>query len=309
MTLASYSDLETAVANWLARVGDTNVTSNVADFITLCEARMAYGSDETKGAFPSRPLRIRAMETTRVIPIQAAVVVTTVGGNGNAITLTPGTAITSYSAGQTWQFTAASANTSGVTCAISGLSARSVLKGSALSALATGDIVSGQTVQLYDDGTELVLMPGTATCALPTNYLAMRSIYLDLNPRIALDYLTPNELNKLYASSTTDQPQAYTIEGDTIRTAPQPDTAYYTVINYYQKFGALSSATNWLMTNTPNVYLYGTLLEAAIFFGMTDESQFYHGLYLSACDGLQLQDVRDRHSGSTLTIRNDTGNP
>ena len=40
MTLASYSDLTTAVASWLAKSGDTTVTGNAADFVRLAEDRI-----------------------------------------------------------------------------------------------------------------------------------------------------------------------------------------------------------------------------------------------------------------------------
>ena len=49
MAIATYSDLQTSVASWLAR---TDLTATIPDFITLAEARI------------NRELRIRAMETT-----------------------------------------------------------------------------------------------------------------------------------------------------------------------------------------------------------------------------------------------------
>lgn len=60
MTIQSYSDLTTAVANWMGRTGNTDFTSNVPDFIMLCEARLNYGSDDAQ--FPSPPLRTQQME-------------------------------------------------------------------------------------------------------------------------------------------------------------------------------------------------------------------------------------------------------
>ncbi len=311
MSLASYSDLETAVALWLARVGDSNITANAPDFITLCEARMAYGSDDPQSPFPSLPLRIRAMETSAVIPVNAATAANTVGGTANAITFTPVTAITAYALGQCWSFPATYSNTGAVTVEISGVTpARNVLKGSALSALAANDIVIGGTYQLYDDGTELVLMPGRCVCPLPSNYLAVRTgAYYDGNPINPLEYISPEQATIGFNQQWPSQSNFFSIEGDAIWFVPAPDAAYNFVFPYYQKFGALSSATNWVMTNAPNVYLYGTLLEASIFMADWDNARTYHGLFLSACNGLQSQNSRDRHSGSTLTIRNDTGSP
>ena len=63
------------------------------------------------------------------------------------------------------------------------------------------------------------------------------------------------------------------------------------------------------MSNAPNVYLYGSLLEAAIFLGDDTGAQKWLRLYRAAVGALQNQDSVDRFSGSALTIRNDTGNP
>jgi len=57
MTIATYSDLQNAVGNWLAR-GD--LATYIPDFIALAEQRIFYGSDDP--SFPSPPLRVRGME-------------------------------------------------------------------------------------------------------------------------------------------------------------------------------------------------------------------------------------------------------
>lgn len=60
MALATYTDLQTAVAEWLARTGDTLITNRAPDFILLAEQRILYGNEVP---FKSEPLRIAAMET------------------------------------------------------------------------------------------------------------------------------------------------------------------------------------------------------------------------------------------------------
>lgn len=50
MALGTYSELQAAIANWLARPGDATLTPFIPDFIRLAEARI------------SRDLRLRAME-------------------------------------------------------------------------------------------------------------------------------------------------------------------------------------------------------------------------------------------------------
>jgi len=61
---------------------------------------------------------------------------------------------TAYAAGQSWTLTSAGANTGAVTLNISGLGARAVTRNGA-TALEAGDIPSGASIMLIDDGTRL----------------------------------------------------------------------------------------------------------------------------------------------------------
>lgn len=70
MAITTSSDLESAIANWLARPGDTDISDNAADFITLCEARIHFGSDDPQ--FPSAPLRVGQMETSATVTTTSA---------------------------------------------------------------------------------------------------------------------------------------------------------------------------------------------------------------------------------------------
>jgi hypothetical protein len=57
MSLLTYTDLQSAIGNWLARA---DLGPSIPDLIALAEARLFYGSDDPN--YPSPPLRIRAME-------------------------------------------------------------------------------------------------------------------------------------------------------------------------------------------------------------------------------------------------------
>ena len=63
------------------------------------------------------------------------------------------------------------------------------------------------------------------------------------------------------------------------------------------------------MTNKPDAYLYGALLEAAIYFRFDDDAQFYFGLYRGAVEGLQSQNTADRYSGAVLQQRSGVTGP
>ena len=85
-------------------------------------------------------------------------------------------------------------------------------------------------------------------------------------------------------SSTSGRPNVYTILGDNFRFAPTPDTTYTATINYYKAIDALSDSatTNYILTNHPGIYLYGSLYHAANFLGGIDPSKLQNWSQLYA---------------------------
>ena len=61
---------------------------------------------------------------------------------------------------------------------------------------------------------------------LPDNFVAMRNIQLNTDPKTALEYLTPEQMDRIYAGSNKGKPKAYSIIGDNIQLRPLPDSAY-----------------------------------------------------------------------------------
>lgn len=63
MSITTYAELQTAIADWLARSGDTTVTTIAPDLIRLCEDRLNYGFERVGHPMHSAPLRTSAMLT------------------------------------------------------------------------------------------------------------------------------------------------------------------------------------------------------------------------------------------------------
>ena len=150
---------------------------------------------------------------------------------------------------------------------------------------------------------------GTSTIALPTGYVQMRDFHLTTSPLTQLQYLSPEMMIRLNAGSQSGKPLTYTIIADTIRLGPTPDSAYTTSMLYYKTFDALSAIapTNWVITNAPDVYLYGTLLEAEPFLMNDARTQLWAQALKESINTLQEQDNKDRHSGSVLRVMNTGG--
>lgn len=310
--MQTYSDLSAGIQTWLSRSGDAKITSNVADIVSMCEDMIAYGNNDPEMA--AQPLRCRGMETSAEIVITTPILGSAVGGIANAVTLTPTVAATSYTNGAVYQFTPQSTNTGATTVNVSSLGAVSLVQGSSRSALNGGELVAGGTYNIYYDGANSVwvLLPSLAHAPLPKDYLAMRSWYYIWQPGIpkSISYVTPSQMNDIAEPLSSGPPKNYTIEADAVRFAPIPDATYYAPMLYYRKFPALQTAsTNWLMTNAPRVYLFGSLFWAKVLLQDDAGASRYLRLYTAACNALQDQDERDRHSGGALTIRNLSGNP
>ena len=145
---------------------------------------------------------------------------------------------------------------------------------------------------------------------LPGGYIQMRNIQLNTNPTAPLEYITPEMLDRLYGSSTTGKPRAYSLIGDEIQLAPIPDSDYTVEMAFYEKFTPLGDGTsgtvttNWLTTNAPDVLLYGALLEAEPFIKNDERIRLWLSAYEGAVKKIQDADARDRHSGSAMRIRN-----
>jgi hypothetical protein len=108
------------------------------------------------------------------------------------------------------------------------------------------------------------------TLLLPTDFRQARSLYIadSSGNRRLLKQMSLPDLRLAYAESATSTPKAFAIEeGTTLVVGPAPNTSYTAYLNYFAKIPALSvsNTTNWLLTSHPDIYLYGSCLQADIF--------------------------------------------
>ena len=145
--------------------------------------------------------------------------------------------------------------------------------------------------------------------ALPTGYLQMRNFQLNTSPITTLSYVSPEIFDRLWGGSTGGTPQFYTILANEIQLGPIPASVQTMEMLFYKKITALSSTnlTEQMLTDNPDIYLYGALLEAEPFI-MNDERVSLWALgFEKAVANLQEQDNKDRHSGSALRVMNTGG--
>lgn len=150
-TVASHSvfnntmtELAAGLSNALCRDGQSTVTQDIS----------FNGYKLTNVGVPSG--RLDAMNLQAAV-LSTGIYVTTVGGTGDAITLTPSPALTAYAAGMRYTFVAAASNTGAATINVSGLGVKDLKKQFNV-ALSASDIVTGQLVDIQYDGTRFVMM-------------------------------------------------------------------------------------------------------------------------------------------------------
>jgi hypothetical protein len=99
--------------------------------------------------------------------------------------------------------------------------------------------------------------------AVPTGFLEAKAFMLNASPRQELTFMPDDTQVDMYPTSN-ESPLFYSIVGSNFRFAPVPSTTVTATLTYYKAITALATTSpNWLLTSHPDIYLYGTLMEAA----------------------------------------------
>ena len=123
--------------------------------------------------------------------------------------------------------------------------------------------------------------------ALPSDFLRLRRLYLNTSPIRPLQYVSPHTFWQSWAGSQTGKPEVFTIEGANALFGSTPDGSYTGKLSYYQKIPDLATnSTNWLLTLSPDMYLYAALLCAEPFLMNDARLQTWTTLYAEAEDSL-----------------------
>jgi len=107
--------------------------------------------------------------------------------------------------------------------------------------------------------------------ALPTDYLLWRSVRptFPASPPVPTFHPPYDELDYVHPAYLPPVGRGYdrlfTIEGNTFKVRPVDDRVGAYELHYYQKIPTLVGAdsnSNWLLTEYPNAYLFGLMVEA-----------------------------------------------
>jgi hypothetical protein len=142
--------------------------------------------------------------------------------------------------------------------------------------------------------------------ALPADWLETIRMTMDANPIRVLTQISMDDLTRYRTAidNTTDAPVYFAHNGTDIELFPTPSTSYTGEITYYAKVAALSADgdTNWLLTNHPDVYLYGSLMHTAPYLKDDARVALWAGLLAQAMNEIEDETAAARF-GSPLRMR------
>lgn len=147
--------------------------------------------------------------------------------------------------------------------------------------------------------TTATLTLSTNPVSLPSDFLEQRRLYINDTNRTPLSPVSPEQLLTDYPSSATNRPQAFAVEGSSVRFGPSPDSAYEAHLLYYAKPDPLATTTaNSVLTAYPMVYLYTALTQAAPFCNNDERIQTWARMAAAGINAANGQAKAGRWSGS-----------
>ena len=155
--------------------------------------------------------------------------------------------------------------------------------------------------------TSLVL--SAAANDLPGDIVEPRSLYLTgTGVEGPIDIVTPEDLHRRKRSwgSATGVPKWGAIVGSELLLVPTPDDSYAAELVYMAEITPLAEAgsgTNWVLTNHPDIYLFGALSEAEPFLKNDERMALWQRKYDQALAELRLHQDRAEFGSNSPAVR------
>lgn len=151
----------------------------------------------------------------------------------------------------------------------------------------------------------LVLSSDKSYYGLPDGFLSMRDIQvqseLSSTDKVTAKYVAPEIMNANIANGSDKL--SYTIIADQIQIHPVADDQLLEIV-YRKRVQNLSltNQTNWLSNQSPDVYIFGLLVEISSFSKDADAAALWDGRMSASLSELQSDDDSSRWSGPSLEM-------
>ena len=136
---------------------------------------------------------------------------------------------------------------------------------------------------------------------LPSDLDSIESWFYDGDTYFGPIEIVPSDMIPLLKAQhgSTGVPSWAAITERIVRYAPSPDQGYTTYLTYWAGVTALSDAspTNWLITNHPDIYLFGALVHSAPWLRDDERVGLWAGMLEKMLEELHKQTQRAQFSG------------
>lgn len=157
-------------------------------------------------------------------------------------------------------------------------------------------------LRVMESDEALTMTVGSRLVALPTGYIEPLGLWLTLSSGQEPLPIDPAPISQLPRSVSSGAPIWWAVDGTNLAFDCPADQAYALTFRMLKSFAlSVSSPTNWLLTNFPNLYLYGALRHSPGYL-MQDQRRGWEAMYQDALTTLENSEAR---SGALVTLRSD----
>jgi len=152
--------------------------------------------------------------------------------------------------------------------------------------------------RLGETDTTLTATISSRYIAIPVGYSAILGLWLTTyTPRREISYRLPENLP--VNSAGNGRPDCYTIDGSNIAFDRPADIAYTYTMRYQSSYDIAATSTNDILTNYPDVYLFGSLVEACLF--ARDDPTIFEQRFQSAINNAQKSESKNKRFATIMT--------
>jgi len=165
--------------------------------------------------------------------------------------------------------------------------------------LAEMEINSDFRTRLMETDNTLSLVSGTREVELPTRYIEPISLDLVVSGQEneALTYVQPQQLSVFEGTGASTRPSYWTVNGANIEFPNLADQTYTLSFRMLRGYDIAATSTNTLLDAYPNVYLYASLIQAAMWMRDLQLEQTYRNAY----EALRIKISRKEGRSKALT--------
>ena len=159
--------------------------------------------------------------------------------------------------------------------------------------------------EMVNTDTTTTTVAGTQSYSLPSGFLEASAVIYQSNPYRTLRFMANGDFYRQYnVTQTSGLPTFFTIVGENILLGVAPDSAQTLQIDFYKTITALSESntTNTILTNYPELYLYGALAESSPFLMQDERLNTWASLYKEALKNANLSSEKGSITSSPMQM-------